>query len=139
MSLFSLICVSFRFWSLGRQLTMLKSVVDYIIYKLESFSKELKANSSAVVSPNSEVSPYNEEFVMLWHYRLGHPNLKYFYKMFLSLFNKNKKKNQCEMCQLSKHTRSTYAPKPYKPFQLFSLIHIDLWRPSWVSSITNAK
>ena len=41
--------------------------------------------------------------ILLWHYRLGHPNFVYLEKMFPSLFNKNSNPFQCEICQMSKN------------------------------------
>lgn len=47
----------------------------------------------------------NDSAIMLWHYRLGHPNFVYLEKLFPTLFNNKSPKNfQCEVCQLSKHT-----------------------------------
>ena len=54
--------------------------------------------------------------IMMWHYRLGHPNFPYLEPLFPSLFiNKNAKLFQCDVCQLSKHTRNHYAPRPRTP------------------------
>ena len=65
--------------------------------------------------------------IVLWHYRLGHPNFLCLKKLFPSLFiNKDAKLFQCEICQLEKHTRTTYSPQPYKPTIPFSLIHGDI-------------
>ena len=60
----------------------------------------------------------------------------YLEKMFPSLYNRNKKRIQCEICQLSKHTCSHYPPQPSKPF---SLIHSDVWEPSQVHNITGSR
>ena len=77
---------------------------------------------------------------MLWHYRLGHPNFFYLKRLFPSLFmNINPHFFQCDICQLSKHTRSHYAPKIYKPSKPFFLIHGDIWGPSRIQNITGAR
>jgi len=87
--------------------------------------EELKSHSYVATA-----IPSSNNFVMLWHYRLGHPNFMHLEKMFPSLFNKNKKRMQCKIYQLSKHTRSHYPPQPDQPFKPFSLIHSDVWGPS---------
>ena len=75
--------------------------------------------------------------IMMWHYRLGHPNFSYFERLFPSLFiNKKEKLFQCDVCQLSKHTRIHYTPRPSQPF---SLIHADIWGPSRFENITRAR
>lgn len=56
------------------------------------------------------VSRNKESHVMLWHYRLGHPNFMYLKRMFPSHFNKNPEFFQCEVCQMSKHARNSYPP-----------------------------
>ena len=93
--------------------------------------KELKNHSYVAAAV-----PSSDNSVMLWPYRLGHPNFMYLEKMFPSLYNRNKKRIQCEICQLSKHTCSHYPPQPSKPF---SLIHSDVWGPSRVHNITGSR
>lgn len=67
-------------------------------------------------------SSKNDNDVMLWHYRLGHPNFMYLKKMFSSLFNKDSGSFKCEVCELAKHTKSHYFIQPYKPSNPFTLI-----------------
>ena len=51
--------------------------------------------------------------VMIWHYRLGHPNFHYLKHLFPNLFkNKSPSSFQCEVCELAKHHRSFFPPKP---------------------------
>ncbi|GMI70512.1 hypothetical protein HRI_000720500 [Hibiscus trionum] len=86
------------------------------------------------------LSTSKEDSVMLWHRRLGHPNLIYLKKLFPLLFlNKKISSLNCEVCQLSKHTRVPYPLKPYVQSQPFSLIHSDLWGASRVKNITGAR
>lgn len=81
-----------------------------------------------------------ESQVMLWHFRLGHPNFVYLEKMFPHLFiNKRSNLFQCEICQFSKHTRHVYSSIPYKPTYPFSIIHSDIWGPSRVKNINGAR
>ena len=78
-----------------------------------------------------------ESEIMMWHFRLGHPNFLYLKILFPSLFiNKNPSLFHCEVCQLTKHTQKTYSSRPYKPSQPFSLIHDDIWGPFRIPSIT---
>ena len=103
-----------------------------------------QAQNAICVSPkgqsalNSCVNKDSE--IMLWHYRLGHPNFMYLEKLFPSLFiNKNSKSFGCEICQFSKHTRSSYASISYKPSRPFVMIHSDVWGPSRVKNITGTR
>ena len=82
----------------------------------------------------------NDSAVMLWHYRLGHPNFLYLEKLFPSLFhNKNPNEFQCEICQFSKHIRNSYPNRSYKASQPFSMIHSDVWGPSRIKNVTGSR
>jgi len=97
---------------------------------ISSFSPKYVFNSS--VNKDSEV--------MLWHYRLGHPNFLYLERLFPHLFiNKNSKFFHCEICQLAKHTRHVYPSIQYEPSNPFSIIHSDIWGPSRVKNINGAR
>ena len=76
---------------------------------------------------NSNSRLNNDSVIMLWHYRLGHPNFVYLEKLFPVLFdNKSSHLFQCEICQLSKHTRQVYPNKSYQISYPFSMIHSDV-------------
>ena len=77
--------------------------------------------------------------VMLWHYRLGHPNFVYLRQMLPSIFNKSSEIFQCEICQLAKHARNSYPTQPYKSSKPFALVHSDVWGPSRIKTITGAR
>ncbi|KAG6696818.1 hypothetical protein I3842_09G168100 [Carya illinoinensis] len=82
----------------------------------------------------------NDSAIMLWHYRLGHPNFLYLEKLFPSLFhNKNPNEFQCEVCQFSKHIRNSYPNRSYKASQPFSMIHSDVWGPSRIKNVTGSR
>ncbi|CAN1183502.1 hypothetical protein LINPERHAP2_LOCUS36550, partial [Linum perenne] len=50
-----------------------------------------------------------ENWIMLWHYRLGHCSFSYLQKVFPQLFlNKSNLRLHCDVCQLAKHTRASY-------------------------------
>ena len=90
----------------------------------ESSSNSVNLVSNSVSSSNS-ISVKSQ--VMLWHYRLDHPNFAYIEKLFPQLFiNKSSSFYQCEVCQLAKHTRHVYPSSQYKLSQPFSVIHSDI-------------
>lgn len=81
-----------------------------------------------------------DKLAMLWHYRLGHPNFIYLSKLFPKFFrNKSPLSLQCEICQLSKHTRMHYPIQSYKSSKPFSMIHSDVWGPSKIPNVTGAR
>lgn len=103
-----------------------------------------KSGPNSVKFASNSASVFNsvsiESEVMLWHYRLGHPNLAYVEKLFPHLFiNKKSKFYQCEICQLAKHTRHVYSGLQYKPSHSFSMIYSDIWGPSRVKNINGAR
>ena len=78
--------------------------------------------------------------IMLWHYRLGHPNFVYLKHLFPSLFvNINPQSLRCDICQFSKHSRHSFIPRPHQPSHPFSLIHGDTWGPSKIQNISGAR
>ena len=81
----------------------------------------------------------NDSAIRLWHYRLGHPNVMYLKHLFPSLFNKNPKSFECEICQLSKQVRSHFPIQPYKASSPFSMIHSDIWGPSRIKNVTGTR
>ena len=81
----------------------------------------------------------NDSAIMLLHYRLGHPNVMYLKHLFPSLFNKNPKSFECEICQLSKQVRSHFPIQPYKASSPFSMIHSDIWGPSRIKNVTGTR
>ena len=64
------------------------------ILKVETPEGQSQENNCMALSSNSN----KDSAIMLWHYRLRHPNFIYLEKLFPSLFNKNKKSFQCEIC-----------------------------------------
>ena len=88
------------------------------------------------ISSVQSVSHSNKDSaVMLWHYRLGHPNFFYLKRLFPSLFiNKNPHFFQCDIYQLSKHTQKSLCTKKLKIISTF-------FSPSWghLGTIKNSK
>jgi len=73
----------------------------------------------------------NNDDVMLWHLRLGHPSFCYLKHLFPKLFyNKDMSMFKCEACEFAKHHRSHFPLQPYKPSKHFSVIHSDVWGPN---------
>ena len=81
----------------------------------------------------------NDSAIILWHYCLGHLNVMYLNHLFPSLFNKNPKSFECEICQLSKQVRSHFPIQPYKASSPFSMIHRDIWGPSRIKNVTGTR
>lgn len=107
------------------------SVGLYLLRAEENQRQPMKI-ACVVSSPSTN----KDSDVMLWHYRLGHPNFLYLQKLYPSLFNKNSRNFQSEICQLSKHTRNSYTIQPYKSSHPLSLIHSDVWGDSRFNNIT---
>nr|KYP41061.1 Retrovirus-related Pol polyprotein from transposon TNT 1-94 [Cajanus cajan] len=75
--------------------------------------------------------------ILLWHYRLGHPNVQYLRYLFPMLFmNKNQLSFKCESCELAKHHRAIFPPQPYKTSEPFTMIHSDIWGPSRITTMS---
>ena len=127
----------------GRMIGSAKLISGLYILQVEVFRDTLPQTSGYVSLRNQSSSPVklnNQCTVMLWHYRLGHPNFMYLGKMFPELFhNKNPSQFHCEICQYSKHTRQNFPQHAYKLSHPFHLIHSDVWGPSRVNNITGAR
>ncbi|KAK2414048.1 putative mitochondrial protein [Trifolium repens] len=82
----------------------------------------------------------NDDNIMLWHLRLGHPSFPYLKHLFPKLFrNKDISLFKCEACEFAKHHRSHFAIQPYKPSKPFSVIHSDVWGPNRTSTLSLKK
>ena len=95
------------------------------LYFLEvSHPRGQAQTASSVISHVSLSNSNKESAILLWHYRLGHPNFLYLKILFPSLFrNVNLQALQCEICQLSKQCRNNYPIQGYKPSKPFTIIH----------------
>ncbi|XP_062095144.1 protein FAR1-RELATED SEQUENCE 11 isoform X2 [Humulus lupulus] len=82
----------------------------------------------------------NNNDIIRWHYRLGHPSFSYLKYLFPKLFqNKDLSLLKCEICQFAKHTRAVFCSVPYKSTRPFNFIHSDIWGPSRITNTTNTK
>ncbi|GFZ20884.1 hypothetical protein Acr_29g0000460 [Actinidia rufa] len=96
---------------------------------------------SSVLSPSGlKSSVFSFQTLDLWHARLGHANFQYLCWLFPS-FNKacQKFNFQCDVCELSKHTRASYIPRMLRAPSAFDLIHSDVWGPSPVTALSQHR
>ena len=106
------------------------------LYYLDGGTKNKQACAAAC---GSLFVPNNDQ-LMLWHFRLGHPSFQYLRFLFPSLCeNKTSLSLQCEVCQLAKHHRASFPKSLYKPSRPFALIHSDLWGPSRIANRTKSR
>lgn len=87
---------------------------------------------------NTTLPSFNND--AMWHFCFGHPTFCILKSYFPLLF-KNKSPNlfQCEICQISKHSRSLFPNQPYKPTRPFTLFHNDVWVPSSVKHVSRSR
>ncbi|KAA0025813.1 Beta-galactosidase [Cucumis melo var. makuwa] len=99
--------------------------------------------SGSSISTTSLLSSYfstSEHDFMLWHFRLGHPNFTYMKYLFPHLFPKiDVSSLSCDVCIRAKQHRVSFPSQPYKPTQPFTLIHIDVWGPSKVTTSSRKR
>lgn len=126
---------SCEFQVLNSGMTIGSAEMDAGLYFLRVNASEWKNKKVSCVASRSK----EESDVRLWHYRLGHPNFLYLKRLLPSLFNKDSINFQCEVCQLSKHTRSSYPLQSYKSSHPFHMIHSDIWGPSRVNNIFGSR
>ena len=113
----------------------------YLLTKTNSKDNLVQSNTDSAIPSVcfSNSSTMNNSAIMLWHYRLGHPNFVYLRKLFPSLFKSQDPHHiSCEICQYSKHVRNNYPSQSYTPSHHFSLIHIDVWGSSHIKNITGS-
>ena len=81
----------------------------------ESRGLYLLVNGSSMTRPAQNtcygsISITSNKQIMLWHFRLGHPNFYYLRYLLPDLFkNKDLAFFQCEIYELAKHHRSTFT------------------------------
>ena len=74
---------------------------------------------------------------ILWHYRLGHPNLS---KLKEALPGTSLSDYKCESCELGKHFRATYHRRDSIPCEHpFDLVHCDIWGPARSTSLSGFR
>lgn len=99
---------------------------------------DLRKQSQRTCFESISISLDNE--IMLWHFRLGHPNFQYLKYLIPCLFkNQDSSLFQCDICELSKHHRASFPLQPYKSTKPFSVIHNDVWGPSSDNTIMGKR
>lgn len=74
----------------------------------------------------------------LWHSRLGHPSDMVLHHLPFALdpkvFN-----HRCYVCPMAKHTRSSFPKNTIQSKCPFEFVHVDIWGPYHLSSMTGAN
>ena len=83
----------------GKTIGNAKECEGLYLFKVPIIPGKQTQNANSVSVPSSSNSFSNKNSIMLWHYRLGHPNFLYLKRMFPTFFN-NIDVNylQCEVC-----------------------------------------
>jgi hypothetical protein len=93
------------------------------------FEEAHEGNQLRIANCDS-TSTFKESEILLWHFRMDHPDFQYMKHLFPFLFlNKKLFDSQCEICELAKHHRTPFLKSEYKPTKPFTLIHSDVWGP----------
>lgn len=111
-----------------------KVIVEGVALKgLYWFIKEdvRAAPTSTLLTCNSAVTD------SFWHERLGHPSVKVLTK--LPFVQKPVNDCVCDSCHVAKQTRSSFGLSEISTSQCFELLHIDIWGPYHITSISGAK
>ncbi|KAI5340660.1 hypothetical protein L3X38_019934 [Prunus dulcis] len=82
----------------------------------------------------------NQNFIWLWHRRLGHASFGYLKKLFPSWFSKLSYFNfRCDVCELAKSHRVSFPLSMNKSTVPFAIVHSDVWGPAPVSTFSGAR
>lgn len=74
------------------------------------------------------ISILTEDDIILWHFRLEHPNFHNLRRFFPKLFiNKYPSLFKYEICELTKHHHTHFHVQPYKVTKPFTRIYSDVW------------
>ncbi|CAL2258010.1 unnamed protein product [Prunus armeniaca] len=82
----------------------------------------------------------NQNFIWLWHRRLGHASFGYLKKLFPSWFSKLSDFNfKCDVCELAKSHRVSFPLSMNKSTVPFTIVHSDVWGPAPISTPSSAR
>ncbi|BBN68771.1 hypothetical protein Prudu_569S000200, partial [Prunus dulcis] len=82
----------------------------------------------------------NQNFIWLWHRRLGHASFGYLKKLFPSWFRKLSDFNfKCDVCELAKSHRVSFPLSMNKSTVPFAIVHSDVWGPAPISTSSSAR
>ena len=104
------------------------------------YFEEVNEDNQLRIANCDSASTFKDSEILLWHFRMGHPNFQYMKHLFPSLFlNKNSFDSQCEICELAKHHWTSFPKSKYKPTKPFTLIHSDVWGPYRIPDRNHSK
>lgn len=106
-------------------------VGDLYYLTKESFNKQNSCNSV------SRCFEHNKHLAMLWHARLGHVSFKRL-RHVDGVAKCDYTELMCPVCPVAKQTRLSFPTSTITSEHVFDLIHVDLWGPYKLKSITNA-
>jgi GAG-pre-integrase domain len=102
------------------------------LYRLKQGGEDLDLKAYLTETPELELS--------LLHYRLGHIPFTILGKLYPNLYSRcNKTKLVCDACEFAKHTRTIYPISGNRSSSCFDIIHSDVWGPSRVASLSDAR
>ena len=105
-------------------------------------------SSSVSSSPSTQFFPAppaqaflsQQNQVVLWHNRLGHPAPKVVHQVLQSCNLKfSNSEHICSSCQLAKSHRFPFVLSESRAMKPFDLVYSDLWGPSPIASVTGVK
>ena len=95
---------------------------------------------SQAFKTSGAASGKNQNFIWLWHKRLGHASFGYLKKLFPSWFSKLSDFNfKCDVCELAKSHRVSFPLSMNKSTVPFAIIHSDIWGPALISTPSGAR
>lgn len=74
----------------------------------------------------------------IWHKRMGHPS-KVIMEYLPFVCNKKDCDVNCDSCRMEKQTRFPFSTSTSCTKEIFELIHVDIWGPYKVESLTGAR
>lgn len=72
----------------------------------------------------------------LWHNRLGHPSSKVLSKS--QFVGPVGNEHVCDVCHIAKQTRMPFTQSSITTERCFELLHMDIWGPYHIASISGA-
>ena len=118
--------------SSGRRIGLDKEMSG--LYYLESSQKTSNNLSLSLLSSS------NKDTIWLYHLRLGHLSFRVLKVIFPHLFQGlDIFEFHCETCELVKHTCVSFPISNKRSSHPFHLIHIDIWGPSTIPTVSGAR
>ncbi|KAG8660798.1 hypothetical protein MANES_02G195350v8 [Manihot esculenta] len=105
-------------------------IEDFYFVTRDSFNKQISCFSVA------GCNEHDRHLAMLWHARLGHVAHKRL-KHVAGIFKCDYADLICSVCPIAKQTRIPFSTSRISTKEVFDLLHVDLWGPYHLKSITN--